>query len=109
MSNRVNKNQEYLANSMWQRNLNNARSIHINLDSLMDDSFSLLHDLLKNFKSSNDTDPGGLLLSLLTCIGHIAGNSEVKITNHTTNLNLFLLLVGPSGIISKQKKKNLYS
>lgn len=94
----MNKNQEYLANSIWQRNLNNARSIHINIDNLLDDSFSLLKDLLKTYKLSNDTDPAGLLLSLFTCIGHLAGDSEVKITNHVTNLNIFLLLVGPSGI-----------
>ncbi|CAF5227850.1 unnamed protein product [Rotaria magnacalcarata] len=97
MSTRLNKNQEYLANSIWQRNLNDARNIHVNIDDLLDAPFSLLHDVLKNFEKSNGTDPAGLLLSLFTCVGHLAGNSEVTITNHNTNLNIFVLLIGPSG------------
>ncbi len=102
MSNRLNKNQEYIANTMWQRNFNNARTIHLNMENLLDDSFFLLKDLLKNCQNFNDTDPGGLLLSIFSCIGHIVGNSEVKITNCSTNLNIFVLLIGPSGnIISK--------
>ncbi|CAF3345808.1 unnamed protein product, partial [Rotaria socialis] len=109
MSTRLNKNQESLANSIWQRNLNDARNIHVNVGDLLDVSFSLLHDLLKDFEISNGTDPAGLLLSLFTCVGHLAGNSEVTITNHNTNLNIFLLLIGPSGsgkskIISPIKK-----
>ena len=82
---------------MWQRNMNNARNIQFDFNTILDDRFSLLNDLLKYFKDSNDTDSGGLLLAILTIIGHLAGNSEVKITNHTTQLNLFLLLIGPSG------------
>ncbi|CAF2073356.1 unnamed protein product [Rotaria magnacalcarata] len=109
MPTRLNKNQEYLANSIWQRNLNDARNIHVNVDDLLDAQFSLLHDVLKNFEISNGTDPAGLLLSLFTCVGHLAGNSEVTITNHNTNLNIFVLLIGPSGsgkskIISPIKK-----
>ncbi|CAF2102840.1 unnamed protein product [Rotaria magnacalcarata] len=96
MPTRLNKNQEYLANSIWQRNLNDARNIHVNVDDLLDAQFSLLHDVLKNFEISNGTDPAGLLLSLFTCVGHLAGNSEVTITNHNTNLNIFVLLIGPS-------------
>ncbi|CAF0723704.1 unnamed protein product [Adineta steineri] len=97
MSTKLNKNQDYLSNCIWQRNLNDARNIHVNIDNILDSSFSLLHDLLKNFEMSNNTDPSGLFLSLFTCIGHLAGNSEVDITNHCTNLNIFLLLIGPSG------------
>ncbi len=97
MSTSLTKNQEHLANCMWQRNLSKAREIHVDLNDILDDSYKLLHDLLNNFKSLNDTDPIGLLLSLLTCIGYFGGNSTVKITNHTTNLNIFLLLIGPSG------------
>ena len=101
MKSNLTKNQEFLANCMWQRNLSNARNIHINLEGAFDDSYKILHDLLKNFKSLNDTNPPGLLLSLLACIGHFSGNSTVNVTNHITNLNLFLLLIGPSGIFSK--------
>ncbi|CAF1292374.1 unnamed protein product [Rotaria sordida] len=53
-------------------------------------------DLLKNYKTLNDTDEAGLLLSLFTCVGHFAGDSLVRITNHVSNLNIFLLLIGPS-------------
>ena len=88
---------------MWQRNLSNARDICIDLESTLDDSFSLLLKLLNNFKSFNDTDPAGLILSLFTCVGHFCGDSVVKITNHITNLNIFLLLIGPSGIFVKIK------
>lgn len=98
MSTRLNRNHEYLANLIWKRNLNDARNIHVDAYNLLDNSFSLLRDLLKNIEISNHTDPTGLLLSLFTCVGHLAGNTEVNITNHSTNLNLFLLLIGPSGI-----------
>ena len=86
---------------MWQRNLSNAHNIHIDLEDAFDDSYKILHDLLKNFLSLNGTDPPGLLLSLLACVGHFSGNSTVNATNHITNLNLFLLLIGPSGIFTK--------
>jgi len=98
MSAKVNKNQEFIANRMWQRNLCNARDIRIDVESVLDDSFKLLLDLLNNFKSLNGTDGVGLLLSLFTCVGHFCGDSVVKVTNHITNLNIFLLLIGPSGM-----------
>ncbi|CAF3360012.1 unnamed protein product [Rotaria sp. Silwood2] len=82
---------------MWQRNLSSARDITINLENIFDDSFKLLADLLNNYKLMNDTDPVGLLLSLFTCIGHFCAESTVNIRNHITNLNIFLLLIGPSG------------
>lgn len=100
MSSKFNKNQEYVANTIWQRNLSDARNININIEDILDNSFSLLRDLLNNYKSLNDTDEGGLLLSLYTCIGHFSGNSIVRITNHTSNLNIFLLLIGPSGSLN---------
>jgi len=84
---------------MWQRNLNNARDVHIDVDNVLDNSFKLLLDLLNNFKSLNGTDPVGLLLSLFTCVGHFCGDSVVKVTNHVTNLNIFLLLIGPSDML----------
>ena len=99
MSAKQNKNQEFLANCMWQRNLSTARDIAINLENFFDDSFKLLADLLNNYKLVYDTDPVGLLLSLFTCIGHFCGQSTVNIRNHITNLNIFLLLIGPSGIV----------
>jgi hypothetical protein len=99
MSAKNNKNQEAIANHIWQRNLNNARDIHINLENSLDESFKLLLDVINNFKKINDTDPDGLLLSLLTSVGHFSGQSIVKITKHISNLNLFLLLIGPSGIL----------
>jgi hypothetical protein len=98
MSAKSNKSQESIANHIWQRNLSNARDIHINLENILDESFKLLLDLINNFKRLNDTDPAGLLLSLLACVGHFSGESIVKITNHISNLNIFLLLIGPSGI-----------
>ncbi|CAF1677681.1 unnamed protein product [Rotaria magnacalcarata] len=109
MATKMNRNQEFLGNCMWQRNLSNARNININVENIFDNSFKLLLDLLNNYKSINDTDPIGLLLSLFTCIGHFCANSTVNITNHITNLNVFLLLIGPSGcgkskIISPIKK-----
>ncbi|CAF4779447.1 unnamed protein product, partial [Rotaria sp. Silwood2] len=76
-----------------------ARDITINLENIFDDSFKLLADLLNNYKLMNDTDPVGLLLSLFTCIGHFCAESTVNIRNHITNLNIFLLLIGPSGIV----------
>ncbi|CAM4827034.1 unnamed protein product [Rotaria magnacalcarata] len=109
MATKMNRSQEFLGNCMWQRNLSNARNININVENIFDNSFKLLLDLLNNYKSINDTDPIGLLLSLFTCIGHFCANSTVNITNHITNLNVFLLLIGPSGcgkskIISPIKK-----
>ncbi|CAF4275616.1 unnamed protein product [Rotaria magnacalcarata] len=91
------KNQEFIANCIWHRNLCNARQISIKLENALDMSFTLLLNVLNNFRSINDTDPVGLLLSLLTCIGHFSADSTVNITNHITNLNIFLLLIGPSG------------
>ncbi|CAF2088574.1 unnamed protein product [Rotaria magnacalcarata] len=91
------KNQEFTANCIWHRNLCNARQISIKLENALDMSFTLLLNVLNNFRSINDTDPVGLLLSLLTCIGHFSADSTVNITNHITNLNIFLLLIGPSG------------
>ncbi|CAF3978277.1 unnamed protein product, partial [Rotaria sordida] len=97
MSSKINKNQEYSANCTWQRNLSDARDIRINVENIFDSSFQLLLDVLNSFKSLNDTDPAGLLLSLFTCVGHFSGDSVVRITNHVSNLNIFLLLIGPSG------------
>jgi hypothetical protein len=108
MSNKHNKNQEYLANSMWQRNLCKAREINVDLNAVFDDSFKILLDLLNSYKMINDTDPVGLLLSLFTCVGHLCGNSTINIRNHITNLNIFLLLIGPSGMIVKNKIKNIH-
>jgi len=96
MSNKY-KNQDSIANEIWQRNLSKAREISINLENIFDNSYKLLLDLLNNYKLINDTDPVGLLLSLFTCIGHFCANSIVNITNHITSLNIFLLLIGPSG------------
>ncbi len=101
------KNQEFLSNMMWQRNLSNARNININLENVLDNSFKILHDLFNNFKSINGIDPVGLLLSLFTCIGHLCGDSTVNITNHISNLNLFVLLIGPSGTRIKFSKKKI--
>ena len=98
MSFKANKNHEYSSNDIWQRNLCDARDIHINLNNILNDSLHLLLDVLNNFKSLNDTDPAGLLLSLFTCIGHFSGNSLVRIKNHVSNLNLFLLLIGAFGM-----------
>lgn len=97
MLSKYNKNQENVANAMWQRNLSDARDIRINLENMLNDSFDLLGHLLKHYKTLNDTDEPGLLLSLFTCIGHFCGDSTVRITNHVSNLNIFLLLIGPSG------------
>ena len=91
------KNQELMSNAMWQRNLGKARTIVVNLENIFDETMQILLDLLNCFKTINGTDPVGLLLSLFACIGHFCGNSTVNITNHITNLNLFLLLIGPSG------------
>ena len=99
MLSKFNKNQEYVANAMWQRNLSDARDIRINLENILNDSFDLLCDLLKKYKIVNGTDEVGLLLSLFTCIGHFAGDSLVRITNPVSNLNIFLLLIGLSGKI----------
>lgn len=91
------KNQDQIANGIWQRNLSDARDIQINLENILNGPFDSLRDLLKNYKLLNDTDETGLLLSMFTCIGHFADDSIVRITNHVTNLNIFLLLIGPSG------------
>ncbi|CAF4719393.1 unnamed protein product, partial [Rotaria sp. Silwood2] len=112
MTSRLIKNQELIFNNIWQRNLSNARSIAINVEHVLNDSFKMLMDVLNNFKAINGTDTVGLLLSVFTCIGHFCANSTVNITNHITGLNLFLLLIGPSGsgkskIISPIKKSVL--
>ncbi|CAF4801184.1 unnamed protein product [Rotaria sp. Silwood2] len=82
---------------MWQRNLSKARENEINVESVLDRPFKLLLEVLNGFKLLNDTDPAGLLLSLFASVGHFAGESTVRIRNHTSNLNIFLLLIGPSG------------
>lgn len=97
MSTKVNKTNEASINKMWQRNLSMARNIHIDFESLFDPSFQLIENILKQYVDYNDTDPVGLLLSLLASIGHFTGNSVVNVTNHSSSMNLFLLLVGPSG------------
>lgn len=99
MAGKVNKSQDHLCNTMWRRNLSNARDIIIDLEKILEDSFISLYDVLINFKKANNTDPVGLLLALFTCVGHFCGNSTVNITNHISNLNIFLLLIGPSGLI----------
>ena len=71
------------------------------LENVLDDSFKILLDLLNSFESTNNTDPVGLLLLLFTCVGHFSGNSRVKITNHIANLNIFLLLIGPSSMATR--------
>lgn len=93
------RNQECTTNAIWQRNLTNARSISINIDEILFDKFSLLRDVLNHEQTINESDPVALLLSLYTCIGHLANDSTVFITNHSSNLNIFLLLIGPSGKI----------
>lgn len=100
MTTRNNKNQEMSINKMWHRNLSAARNIRIDLSTILDDSYNIIQNILNTYVSYNDTDPIGLLLSLMVSIGHFAGNSTVNITNHSSNLNLFLLLVGPSGNLS---------
>ncbi|CAF5010191.1 unnamed protein product [Rotaria sp. Silwood1] len=97
MLSKLNKNQEFSANSIWQRNLSKARDNEINVENLLDHPFKLLLEVLNGFKLLNDTDPAGLLLSLFASVGHFAGESTVRIRNHTSNLNIFLLLIGPSG------------
>ncbi|CAF3295588.1 unnamed protein product, partial [Rotaria sp. Silwood2] len=97
MLSKLNKNQEFSANSIWQRNLSKARDNEINVENLLDRPFKLLLEVLNGFKLLNDTDPAGLLLSLFASVGHFAGESTVRIRNHTSNLNIFLLLIGPSG------------
>lgn len=99
MSNKHNKNQDILANNIWQRNISNARNIIITPDIIFNASFKLLIELLKKYKALNDCDPIGLLISLFTCIGHLCENTTVNITNHISNLNIFVLLIGPSGNI----------
>lgn len=91
------KNQQSIVNLIWRRNLQNSRKISINIDDLLDESFLLLRELLNNLKSINDTDPIGTLLSLFASVGYLATNSTVTISNQTTNLNIFVLLIGPSG------------
>jgi hypothetical protein len=94
---KINKNHESAMNNIWQRNLSSARDIRIELSTILGDSGETLKRILNQYASFNDTDSVGMFLSLLTCVGHFSGNSTVNITNHTSNLNLFLLLVGPSG------------
>lgn len=107
MTNKINKTQEYLANQMWNRNLSNARNITIDIEKIFDNSYRLLIDTLNIYKSMNNTDPAGLLLALYTSIGHFCANSVVNITNHISNLNIFLLLIGPSGMFVNYKKHSL--
>lgn len=97
MSSKVNKNSETTINQMWQRNLSKARSIQIDIENLFDHSFNMIEKILKQYVEQKDTDAIGLLLCFLVAIGHFAGNSVVNVTNHTSSMNLFLLLVGPSG------------
>lgn len=99
MSSKTNKNHEVIVNTMWQRNLGMARDIRISLSKLFNGSFGIIEHILNQYVEYNDTDSVGLLLSLLVSIGHFADNSSVNITNHSSNLNLFLLLVGPSGTV----------
>ncbi|CAF1253382.1 unnamed protein product [Adineta ricciae] len=106
---KTNKNTESINNAIWQRNLSNARNIRINLESIMDGPMKLLYEILDYYENLTGTDPIGLLLSLFVCVGHLCAESTVKITNHISKLNLFLLLIGPSGsgkskIISPIKK-----
>lgn len=102
MSTRSNKNHEISINKMWHRNLSAARNIRIDLMDIFDNSYDIIQNILNSFTAYNDADPVGLFLSLMVCIGHFAGNSTVDITNHSSNLNLFLLLVGPSGNFPKE-------
>ena len=108
MLTKANKNHEMMMNTMWQRNLSAARDIRIDLQKVLDSNFHMIRELLHSFESFNETDSAGLLLSLLSCIGHFAGNSSVSVANHTTNLNLFLLLIGPSGKIILKKLRCLF-
>lgn len=105
MLSKMNKNQEHSMNSIWQRNFSDAREIGINLDKILNGPFQSLLDVLNDFKILNDTDPAGLFLSLCSCIGYFSGDSTVKITNHISNLNTFLLLIGPSGLKRELIKK----
>ncbi|CAF1086183.1 unnamed protein product, partial [Rotaria sordida] len=75
----------------------------------MDGPMQLLYQILNHFEKLNGIDPIGLFLSLLVSVGHLCAESTVTITNHISKLNLFLLLIGPSGtgkskIISPIKK-----
>ncbi|CAF1083169.1 unnamed protein product [Rotaria sordida] len=75
----------------------------------MDGPMQLLYQILNHFEKLNGIDPIGLFLSLLVSVGHLCAESTVKITNHISKLNLFLLLIGPSDtgkskIISPIKK-----
>lgn len=88
---------EALMNSIWQKNLANAREILVDVNKILDDSFDLVKNSLHEYYGFNETDRCGLLLALLSCIGHVSANSTVHIRNHTTKLNLFLLLIGRSG------------
>ncbi len=97
MSIKNNKKQDSINNAIWQRNLSNARNIQINLESIIDGPMQLLYQILNHFEKVNGTDPIGLLLSLFVSVGHFCAESTVKITNHISKLNLFLLLIGPSG------------
>ena len=105
MSTKSNKNHEMAINKMWQRNLSAARNIRIDLTDIFGHSYDKIHTILNSFAAYNDTDRIGLLLSLMVCIGHFAGNSTVNITNHSSNLNLFLLLVGPSGKFRRENNR----
>lgn len=103
---KLTKNQEAIVNSMWRRNLQNSRKISINIDDILDESFLLLRELLNCLKTINDTDAIGILLSLFTCAGYLASKSTVNISNQTSNLNIFVLLIGPSGIGKRLKLIN---
>lgn len=102
MSSKASRSHESIMNAMWQRNLSCARNMPVDLNILLSESSVMLKEILKQYSRLNDTDEMGLLLSLFTCMGHFAGKSTVRITNHVSNLNLFTLLIGPSGM-SKDK------
>ena len=97
MSSKNNKNSENAVNKMWHRNLSAARNVQVDLMKIFDDSYRVIQNIIKAYVAYNDADPIGLLLSLMSCIGHFSGNSSVNIANHSSNLNLFLLIIGPSG------------
>lgn len=97
ISSKFNENQKYVASTIRQQNLSDARDIKIHIQGILNESFTLLRDWLNSYEYLNDTNEAGLVLSLFTCIGYFSGNSVVRITNHISNLNIFLLLIRPSG------------